>query len=152
MNYKYVASIAALVVIGLGVLWYQKNYQPTPVTRTEETAPTPAPSPAASKTAKKPAASQLFTYEETVERYVNQRMQFDANCLANPTSVTFKSGTQVMFDNRTNEKRTISLDGTGYIIGPYGYIILPLSSKTLPHTVQVDCGAQKNVAQILLQK
>lgn len=154
MNQKYVWGVIALILIVLGVVWYQKSRPARPAgeTGTMAPAPTPSPTPATGNAAKKTTGSQFFTYEETVERYINQRIQFDANCLANPTSVTFKSGTQVMFDNRGGVARVVSLDGTGYLIGSYGYVILPLSSQALPHTIKVDCGPQKNVAQILLQK
>jgi len=94
-----------------------------------------------------------LTYQQVVDKYQNTRLQFSQNCQALPaTGITFKNGMSVMFDNRTAEKHIISLDGTGYVIGPYGFIILTLSYKTLPHTVRIDCDSQYNVGNILIQK
>ena len=57
-----------------------------------------------------------------------------------------------MFDNRVAQGRTIRIDGKGYLIGPYGFIVLPLSATTLPHTFKLDCGAIYNVGQILIER
>ena len=92
------------------------------------------------------------TYTQLVAQYVGKRIQFDARCQAIPNNVTFKDGTQVMFDNRSGDARTITVGGTKYQFAGYGYKVLTLSSGTLPKTLYLSCGAAVNVGQILLQK
>ena len=68
-----------------------------------------------------------------------------------PNPITFKNGTSVMLDNRSGSERTITLDGTPYRLSAFGFKILTLRSRVLPHTVAIDCGEGRNNGQIILQ-
>ena len=91
-------------------------------------------------------------YEDVVKEFGGRRIQFDAMCQAIPNSFTVKSGTQVMFDNRSGDARWFTLNGFGYHLNGYSFTTVTLSSKKLPLNVVIDCGSAQNVAQILLQK
>ena len=91
-------------------------------------------------------------YDALVKEYEGKRIQFDINCQAIPNSLTFKNGTKVMFDNRSGDKRTFSLNGKVYNILGYGWQLVTLSSKTLPYTYVIDCGSAQNVGTITIQK
>ena len=95
---------------------------------------------------------QLKTYNQLVKDFNGRRIQFDARCQAIPSNVTYKNGTQVMFDNRSGDARWISVGGAEYYLSGYGYKILTLSSKTLPKTLYLNCGSAVNVGQILIQR
>lgn len=97
-------------------------------------------------------ALQTKTYTQMVAQYKDYRIQFDAMCQAHPNNITYKSGTKVMFDNRSGDARTITIGGVAYYFPGYGYKILTLSSSKLPKTLFLSCGAAVNVGQILLQK
>ena len=106
---------------------------------------TKVPKPASAKTNPK-------LYTDLVTEYSGRHIQFDIACQAIPNNVTYKNGTSVMFDNRSGDARSISVGGTIYYLAGYGYKIITLSSKTLPKTLLISCGAAVNVGQILLQK
>ncbi len=99
-----------------------------------------------------PKGDEGLTYQQVVEKYKDFRIQFNNQCAPLPSSVTYKNGSRVMFDNRSVSERSISLDGKAYKISTYGFIVLPLSAKTLPHTIKIDCDQQYNAGQILLQR
>lgn len=98
------------------------------------------------------SANQTQTYTNLVKEYEGKRIQFDIGCQANPGQATFKTGTKVMFDNRSGDPRIITIGGVQYSFAGYGYKILTLSSPSLPKTILLSCGAAVNVGQILLQK
>lgn len=91
-------------------------------------------------------------YDALVKEYEGKRIQFDMNCQAIPNSLTFKNGTKVMFDNRSGDKRTFSLNGKVYNILGYGWQLITLSSSKLPMTYVIDCGSAQNVGTITIQK
>jgi hypothetical protein len=109
---------------------------------------TPAPKlPAKSGTAK-----QTVIYTDLVKKYEGRRIQFDINCQAIPNNITYKNGTEVMFDNRSGDARIITVGGVQHQLAGYGYKILTLTSSSLPKNLLISCGAAVNVGQILLQK
>ncbi|MFA6534082.1 MAG: hypothetical protein WCT37_02810 [Patescibacteria group bacterium] len=155
-NKEIVWLVVAILVIAVivGVVYYELNKEqlpPSPINMadnqveilvgTEKTGVVLAPKTEAG-----------LSYQQVVDKYKGYRFQFNDQCATIPSTQTFKNGTRVMFDNRTAEQKTIALDGKGYTIGSYGFIILPLSARTLPHTIKVDCDQQYNTAQIYLQK
>ncbi len=95
-------------------------------------------------------AHPTLTYGEAVATFSTRRIQFDANCVAIPSSIVLKNGTNVMFDNRSPESRSFALDGTRYSLRGYDFRILTLRASTLPHTIVVDCGNGRNNGQIIL--
>ncbi|MDO8495999.1 MAG: hypothetical protein Q7S43_00920 [bacterium] len=95
---------------------------------------------------------QLKTYNQLLKDFTGRRVQFDARCQAIPNDLTYKNGTQIMFDNRSGDARWISVGGAEYYLSGYGYKILTLSSKSLPKNLYINCGSAVNVGQILLQR
>lgn len=103
-------------------------------------------------TVKSGTANQAQTYTRLVTEYKDRRIQFDMRCQAVPSNITYKNGTQVMFDNRSGDARVITIGGVKYNFPGYGYKIITLSSQTLPKNILLSCGAAVNVGQVLLQK
>ena len=99
-----------------------------------------------------PVAQNLQNYSELVNQYAGRRVEFDEGCQMRPADVTFKNGTVVMFDNRSGDARTITIDGIKYIFPGYGYRLMTLSNPTLPHTANLSCGSAVNVGSVLIQK
>src|SRR6185436_17604087 len=81
--------------------------------------------------------SSNLTYTQAVTKYAKTRIQFDAYCQGVPRSAVYKNNTTVMFDNRSGDARTISLDGVKYSFPGYGFKLITLASAKLPHTVNI---------------
>lgn len=112
-----------------------------------------SPSPSVSATPKSSGATTIKSqYDALVKEYEGRRIQFDKNCQAIPNQLTFKTGTKVMFDNRSGDVRTFALNSTVYNIPGYGWRLVTLSNKTLPFTYVIDCGSAQNVGTIMIQK
>jgi hypothetical protein len=94
-----------------------------------------------------------ISYQNALIKYKDYRIQLapGATCAASPNSVTYKNGATIMIDNRGSTTRTLKI-GSMYSVKGYGFKIIKLSAATLPAKLLVDCGAQQNVATILLQK
>lgn len=96
------------------------------------------------------------TYQQTVDKYGDFRIQIDNCSVPKPTMITVKNGTSIMFDNRSADGIELTVDKKVYQIYGYDYKIIALSNKALPYIVQVDCRSGddigKNIAQILLQQ
>jgi uncharacterized protein YxeA len=104
------------------------------------------------KTAKNATTSVAsISYEQALIKYKDYRIQLAQDCQATPVNVTYKNGTSIMIDNRSNVERVVRV-GSNYTIPAWGFKIINLTSSTLPATWLVDCGAQQNVATILIQK
>lgn len=108
---------------------------PSPIVKKQKSVPTPVPK----------------TYTELVKEYVDRRIQFDQNCQMSPNSVTYKNGVSMMLDNRSAETKKITVGGTNYSIGGYGYKIITLSSKNLPNELWFNCNSATNIGRVLLQ-
>ncbi len=120
--------------------------QPT-TSPTTSTSPSPSASPAKTTPTPKP-----LSYSDAVGLYVNRRLQFDVNCVVNPSYVVFKKGTQIMLDNRYDKPRAVYLNGVLYNLSAYGFKIVTLTTtKPLPYTIIVDCGSGKNNGRIILE-
>lgn len=93
-----------------------------------------------------------LSYTETFVKYQNGRLlQFDPTCQARPINMVLKSGSELMLDNRGNQKVSIVIGDTVHKLDAYGYEVVKLSSETIPATYQVDCGARQNVSTIVLE-
>ena len=151
---------AAVVLIAAGVFFLARGSRPGDQATGSQT-PTVSPqvsesvSPSATlapgKTATPRPTTSTLTYSQAINLYVGKRIQFDQLCKASPANSTFKNGVNIMFDNRSGDARTITIDGKAYSFAGYGWRIIYLSSKTLPHTVKMNCGSTTNVGQIILQ-
>ena len=92
-------------------------------------------------------------YDEIVASYINsgRRLQFDEKCQALPILNTFKAGTVIMVDNRSDKNRTIRIGTASYKISAYSYELVKLSAPKLPTTYLIDCDSQQNPATIIVQ-
>ena len=96
--------------------------------------------------------SSSLSYTSAVGKYKDARIQFDIACQAVPTQATWKSGTEIMLDNRSPRDRVIKVGASIYNLKARGFKVIRLSSSTLPATMLVDCDQSQNVATILVQK
>jgi hypothetical protein len=147
-------AIIIIIVVAAGVWWAQGgNIGSLVMTSASPTAmpsasKTPAVKPKASNS---PAPTQSLSYTQLVQAYGTNRIQFDQNCQAQPATPVFKNGTSILLDNRSNQAREITVNGTKYSLGAYGYQVVTLSSSSLPKTLGVNCNSRVNVSSILLQ-
>lgn len=180
-NNKGFGLTTIVILIGLLVLsgfWYYKNQkksenvQPqnvesttqqtteqkteTPVTQTAPKTTTTKPAPTTtSKTTTvttATASNENINYGQAINLYASTRIQFNVSCQASPSSLNLKNGSKIMLDNRSETARTIAVDGVKFNLAGYGFKIVIVSSKTLPHVANIDCGSSKNNAQVNLQK
>lgn len=155
-NKNTILAIVGLVVIALIVLMVVKNNKkPVEVTEIPTDSveqvddATAQPTINNGSTVKAPAAS--ISYQQALVKYKDYRIQLGQTCEPTPNNVTYKNGTSIMIDNRSNIERVVRV-GSNYTIPAWGFKIINLTSSTLPATWLVDCGAQQNVATILIQK
>lgn len=99
--------------------------------------------------ANSPAVS--LSYTAASKKYANARMQINASCvIPSPyVNLTFKVGSSVMLDNRSNESHSVLFNGTRYTLGPYGFRIVTLNTVK---KFMVDCDKSQNVATVTVQK
>jgi hypothetical protein len=154
MNKKQWLLVAVVVVVvalgywmmGRGGKLGEVKSSPTPVASASPSAKPPVKA-GASATPAAPAKS----YTELVKEYEGRRIQFDQNCQAVPGSITYKSGTSIMLDNRSGDARNIKVGSDSYALAGYGYKIVTLSGSGLPKELLLSCGSAVNVGKILLQ-
>lgn len=146
--------IAVVIIVVIGGAWWLTQSKNNSALNSYSTDQNTTPSTDTNTGSTMPSVVQgKLSYEAALALYGDNRIQFDSKCLATPTFPTFKIGTRIMLDNRSGKKAVISLDGTDYAIGAYGYTVVTLrTSASLPHTVYVDCNNGENNARILLQK
>lgn len=161
MTHKQIYLIMAVVVLVLilfGIYGYQDlqgNKKQAPVTTNvnSQVATTTANSqPVAKPKAPVKTTAPTLTKGDAVKQYQGRRIQFNGSCQAQPTALVLKTGSSVMLDNASAEKRIIKVGGKSYTIAAYGFTIAILTASKSPATLQIDCGGQYNVAQILLQQ
>jgi len=94
------------------------------------------------------------TYQEEIENYEGRRIQF-TNCQATPSAITFKNGTQIMLDGKSEDPQRILINNRAIILYGYDVAYVTLRSNEAPITVSVDCewlgSTQYNIAELLLQ-
>jgi hypothetical protein len=155
MDKKYLWLLIAILAVIVIVTTTRKDSDQMPIssaTPSVTTLPAQTSKPQATSTPKATTPVTTISYNEALKKYGDKRIQFDALCQAIPNNLSVKTGTAIMFDNRSGDGRWISLDNKGYYLNGYGFRILTLSHSTLPHTTLIDCGAAQNVGQILIQK
>jgi len=112
--------------------------------------PTPTSSATTSPSATSAAATK--SYQNALVTYANVRFQFDQYCQAIPKSMSVKSGRTIMLDNRSGDARVIKVGPNSYSLAGYGWRLVTVSSKTLPATLYLNCGAAVNVGTLILSK
>jgi len=168
-NLSIVTGAIALAAIAAVILWYgpkpgaDVSNQPSgeqnqPATDEQNQPASNGETEGATTPSGSTGTATSLTYTQALKTYKDRRIQFSLNnlnqCLMNPTSVIYKNGTKVMFDNRIAKQITVYLAGTAYTIKTYGFRILTLSAATssLPYTIRVDCEAGKNTGKIILER
>jgi len=146
--------IGILVVIVLVAYFVKReksdyNASPSPTATVTDTA-SPGESPVSGVGPSGTATSTAYT--QLVTTYSGKRIQFDALCQATPNRLVVKSGTKIMFDNRSGDARIISINGSDYRFPGYGYWIIPIKSSTLPKTITLNCGSAVNVGTLVIEK
>ena len=156
MKNKYVWIVVVVAVVVVAYMMMKngsQNYLPSG--ELTLSSPTASPMPGVVKkgtgSSSPSASSAPKKYTDLVKEYGDRRIQFDKNCQAVPSFVTFKNGTSVMLDNRSGDARVVTLGGVKYSLAGYGYQIVYLSSPTIPKQLMFDCGAAVNVGTVLLQ-
>lgn len=154
MAKKQIITIVSIIVLALlgSFLLYMMSYEPsinnqnnTQEENNQETQNNTAPS--------TNTGAPKLSYDQAIKIYAGKRLQFDQNCVVNPTSATFKKGTVIMLDNRASVNRTISLGNLKYSVKAYDFALVTLTTTyPLPHTILVDCGTKQNAATINLQQ
>lgn len=92
-----------------------------------------------------------LSYTQAVVVFAKERIQFDENCKVTPDLLRVKSGKTTMFDNRSRDAVSFSLDGTDYVIPGYGFRLLQLSSSNPPHVAELDCGDGQGKGRIIVE-
>ena len=92
------------------------------------------------------------TYAETLKKYEGRRMQVNASCQVTPFYVTYTNGTSIMLDNRSDSVKVVKFDSVAYSVPAFGFKIIKLTAKTVPHEISIDCGSKYNVGRVLIQK
>ncbi len=144
--------IIAIVIVGGIVFLNSRQTTVSPVTNTNTNTP---PSEVTNQPEVKPTTpvkTITTSYQEMVRKFEGKRIQINDSCQATPSSQTFKNGTQVMFDNRGSKAIKLTIDGVSYPTSAYTYRLITLTSKTLPHSVIINCNGQNNIAQFNLQQ
>jgi len=114
----------------------------------------------ASQSLRSQTATVHMAFQQAYENFDGRIIQIE-NCMAIPgmaalpTNVTYKNGTRIMLDNRSQDPLEISLGGKAYRLYGYEYTFVTLKSDKLPTTLSMDCqmgdDVGKNIAQITLQ-
>ena len=150
-------ALAVIVVVVLVIwnLWEFKGGEEAMQNPQASASPTASPTPQSGGFTSGGGTSftqtQVQTYSAVVSQYEGRRIQFDDQCQSQPTEVTYKNGTTLMFDNRSAMAKTVKIGDQTYEFPPYGYKILTLNSVSLPATLNVSCNNSVNVLKILLQ-
>lgn len=146
-----IAVIVVIVVVALLIGKAKNGEQASP---SPSASVSVSPSASASPTAKAggTVGGTTVAYADALTKYASRRIQFDARCQASPNQLTEKNGTAIMLDNRANVPRVIALDTMKYPMLAYGWRVITVSSRTLPHTFLIDCGTSQNVARITVER
>ena len=144
---EIIELIVVLVLVGFG-LWWMKN---PPENAAVNNSPTSGENGTVAGGGNTPSSGAVISYQNALAQFKDARIQLDNNCQATPNRMTFKNGSNIMIDNRSDKARTVKV-GSTFTIDPWGFKIVRLVSSTLPATWYVDCGNSQNVATILIQK
>ena len=142
--------VVAVVIVVIVVMARRSNT--TPVASPTITASTSISVSSAPKATPAQTNKPILSYQEALNKYGGTRFQFNSACQATPTHMVIKKGSAIMLDNRANVARTVSVGTTKYSLMPYGFRIVVPTSKTYPATMLIDCGAQQNVATLLIEQ
>lgn len=142
-------AVVAFIVRAVGHKRAPKEMPIAPVVSIDQA---PAPMPVQKRIRRRGGVAQTISigdYTALVAQYTSRRVQFGTSCQATPMAATYKVGTQIMLDNRSDTAAAIVFGGKTYNLGAYGYQIATLDTEG---SFLVDCGASQNTATIIVQK
>lgn len=143
-----------VVVIALGLFLQMRarnktvEIDLTPLPESEVSAPVVS-KPKAQKPAPVVVPTDSRSYAELILAYKGKTLQFGDACQMPISSYVYKTGTEVLLDNRTNVPVAIKLAGMSYDLSAYGYKVVTLSTEG---KFMVSCGDNQNVATVTIQK
>jgi len=157
MNKTWTVIVVILVIIA-GIWWFNGGNSNVSLTSDASISPTvvgATKTPVGYKTSPSisptPVATSALSYSQLVAQYGSNRIQFNQDCQAQPSSMVLKNSTSILLDNRSNKAQTIGIDGKNYALVPYGYRVVTLSSASLPKALGVSCNNAINTGTINLQ-
>jgi plastocyanin len=115
----------------------QPTTQNSPTTATSSATSTPTSTP----TSTAAVSGKSLSYGDAIKAYPN-RFQFRASCEGTPASISVKSGTTVMLDNRDTVSHTIKADKQTFYLSGLHYAILHTSTIT---NLTVTCDGKNSV-------
>lgn len=142
--------VLIILIIGMGTVGFYiitSTHTPTVAPAPSDFAQNPPPTTPAQQQTTTPKRSTL-SYSQAINLYSKSRIQFDSYCQANPSSLTIKSTTPLMLDNRSDSPRSITVNGVPQTLVPYGFTVITVPFQRLPHTAIINCGSSKNSARI----
>lgn len=89
------------------------------------------------------------TYADLVLAYQKQTLQFGKLCQMPLSTHSYKVGTEVLLDNRTDMPVTITIGALVHTLPSYGYKVVTLSTEG---KFLVSCGDNQNVATVTVQQ
>jgi len=93
-----------------------------------------------------------ISYTEAFMKYREGRLiQFAGNCQAHPYRMVLSNGSELMLDNRSENKEIISLGDTKHTLTPYGFKIIRLDVPEIPTTFLIDCAVSQNVNTLIIE-
>lgn len=93
-----------------------------------------------------------ISYTEAFMKYNNGRLiQFAENCQSHPNRMVIATGSELMLDNRSENKEVISLGDAKYTLDPYGFKIIKLNPDQIPTTYLIDCAISQNVNTLIVE-
>ncbi len=151
-NIKVFSTVVVVVLLVLAVYFFIKKDKMMP----EEGNTTPTATTTDTTVGYSPEApgytpAQAIAYADALKKYADKRLQITPTCQVTPNKVTYKNGTTIMIDNRSDKAKSIKV-GSTFSVPAYGFKIVTLSSATLPATYLIDCDKQQNAGTIILQK
>ncbi len=96
-----------------------------------------------------PAPIDTRTYTELLNAYKGSTLQFNSLCQVHMSNQVYKTGAQILLDNRSASSAAIKIGSIVHSLGAYGYRVVTLSSSG---QFMVDCNEQQNVATLTVQK
>ncbi len=148
--------IAVIIVIGL-ISLFKKTKVEAPVegsvsilTRVEDKPAEVAPR----KRKAAPVVDELnnISYTEAIMKYREGRLiQFSENCQSSPYRMVIANGSELMLDNRSENKEIISIGNTKHTLAPYGFKVIKVSEPTVPATHLIDCALSQNVNTLIVE-
>ncbi len=89
------------------------------------------------------------SYAQLIADYQNRIVQFGDACQVRMSDQVYKLGGEMLLDNRNNMAVTVTIGPDNYELGAYGHKVITLNTEG---KFMIDCGANKNVATLTVQK